>query len=134
MNKDEIKKALECCISNEYGMCKHCPNYNHKHEDCIEDLKRQELALITEQEKKIEDLEYEIFYLERKIAIRDNALNDRDKEIERLEGNQDDIVNYARIDVLNELKKRITKDRVANDNVVINANYEIDKMIKEIKK
>lgn len=98
-----------------------------------QDIKNSEANLKFLQ-TEIEDLKDEIFYLERKIAIRDNALDDREKEIERLEGNQDDIVNYARIDVLNELKKRITKDRVANDTVVINANYEIDKMIKEIKK
>ena len=39
----------------------------------------------------------------------------------------------AQIDVLNELRERITKDRVANDTVVINANYEIDELIKEIR-
>ena len=41
-------------------------------------------------------------------------------------------VKQAQIDVLNELRERITKDRVANDTVVINANYEIKKLIKEI--
>lgn len=39
----------------------------------------------------------------------------------------------AQIDVLNELRERITKDRVANDTVVINANYEIGELIKEIR-
>lgn len=38
----------------------------------------------------------------------------------------------GQIDVLNELRERITKDRVANDTVVINANYEIKELIKEI--
>lgn len=42
-------------------------------------------------------------------------------------------VKQAKIDVLNELRERITKDRVANDTVVINANYEIKELIKEIK-
>ena len=46
----------------------------------------------------------EIIYLERKIAIRDNALKDRDKAIEMLEGKQDTIVKQAQIDVLNKLK------------------------------
>lgn len=41
-------------------------------------------------------------------------------------------VKQAQIDVLNELRERITKDRVANDTVVINANYEIDELIKEV--
>ena len=30
-----------------------------------------------------------------------------------------------------KLRKRLTEDRVSNDNVVINANYEIDEMLKE---
>lgn len=42
-------------------------------------------------------------------------------------------VKQAQIDVLNELRERITKDRVANDTVVINASYEIDELIKEIR-
>ena len=42
-------------------------------------------------------------------------------------------VKQAQIDVLNELRERITKDRVANDTVVINASYKIDELIKEIR-
>ena len=88
---------------------------------------------ISEYKAEIERLKDEIIYLERKIAIRDNALKDRDKAIEMLEGKQDTIVKQAKIDVLNELRERITKDRVANDTVVINASYEIDELIKEIR-
>ena len=54
---------------------------------------------------EIENLKDEIIYLERKIAIRDNALKDSDKAIEMLEGKQDTIVKQAQIDVLNKLKK-----------------------------
>lgn len=42
------------------------------------------------------------------------------------------LVKQAKIDVLKELKERITKDRVANDTVVINANCEINELIKEV--
>lgn len=38
----------------------------------------------------------------------------------------------AKIDVLNEVRERLTEGRVANDNVVINANYEIGKLIKDV--
>ena len=41
-------------------------------------------------------------------------------------------VKQAKIDVLTELRERITKDRVANDTVVINVNYEIKELIKEV--
>ena len=59
---------------------------------------------VSEYEAEIEQLKDEIIYLERKIAIRDNALKDRDKAIEMLEGKQDTIVKQAQIDVLNKLK------------------------------
>lgn len=61
---------------------------------------------INRHKTEIEDLKDEIIYLERKIAIRDNALKDRDKAIEMLEGKQDTIVKQAKIDVLTELKKK----------------------------
>ena len=60
---------------------------------------------VSEYKAEIEDLKDEIIYLERKIAIRDNALKDRDKAIEMLEGKQDTIVKQAKIDMLNEAKK-----------------------------
>ena len=41
-------------------------------------------------------------------------------------------IKQAQIDVLNELRERITKDRVANDTVVINVNYEIKELIQEV--
>ena len=59
---------------------------------------------VSEYKADIERLKDEIIYLERKIAIRDNALKDRDKAIEMLEGKQDTIVKQAQIDVLNKLK------------------------------
>lgn len=60
---------------------------------------------VSEYKAEIEDLKDEIIYLERKIAIRDNALKDSDKAIEMLEGKQDTIVKQAKIDILNKLKK-----------------------------
>lgn len=62
---------------------------------------------VSEYKAEIEDLKDEIIYLERKIAIRDNALKDSDKAIEMLEGKQDTIVKQAQIDVLNKAKERI---------------------------
>lgn len=41
-------------------------------------------------------------------------------------------IRRAKINILRELRERITKDRVANDTVVINANYEIGELIKEV--
>lgn len=60
---------------------------------------------VSEYKAEIERLKDEIIYLERKVAIRDNALKDRDRAIEMLDGKQDTIVNQAKIDVLNKTKK-----------------------------
>lgn len=70
------------------------------------DESRKVQSHINRHKAEIEDLKDEIIYLERKIAIRDNALKDRDKTIEMLEGKQDNIVKQAQIDVLTELEKK----------------------------
>lgn len=67
---------------------------------------------VSEYKDEIERLKDEIIYLERKIAIRDNALKDSDKAIEMLEGKQDTIVKQAKIDVLNKVKEKL--DNVPN--------------------
>lgn len=52
MNKDEIKRGLECCAAVGFktacNVCPYCYRCN--------DLQRDALNLITEQEKKIEQL------------------------------------------------------------------------------
>ena len=89
---------------------------------------------ISEYKAEIEDLKDEIIYLERKIAIRDNALKDRDKAIEMLEGKQDTIVKQAKIDVLNELKKRARTSYVLDDFILGSVVFskDIDELIKEV--
>ena len=83
---------------------------------------------VSEYKAEIEDLKDEIICLERKIAIRDNALKDRDKAIEMLEGKQDTIVKQAKIDVLNELKEKCKFD---GHTVAVYKN-DIEEMIKEV--
>lgn len=78
---------------------------------------------------EIEDLKDEIIYLERKIAIRDNALDDRDKAIEMLEGKQDAIVKRAKIDVLNKAKERAVGLAAIETYHICNL---IDKIINEV--
>ena len=130
MNKDEIKKALECCSKNDVSACKGCP-YNAKSFSLCADeqMCKDALALITEQDKEIERLKDEIIYLERKIAIRDNALKDRDKAIEMLEGKQDTIVKQAKIDALNKVKERAVGLPAIETYHICNL---IDKIIKEV--
>lgn len=80
------------------------------------------------QQREIEQLKDEIIYLERKIAIRDNALKDRDKAIEMLEGKQDTIVKQAKIDVLTELKEKCKFD---GHTVAVYKN-DIDELMAEV--
>ena len=83
----------------------------------------------TEYKAEIERLKDEIIYLERKIAIRDNALKDRDKAIEMLEGKQDTIAKQAKIDVLNKVKERAVGLATIETYHICNL---IDELIKEI--
>lgn len=122
MTKDEIKKALECC--EKYAYCKDCPCYTY----CEHDLHKGALALITEQEKEIEQLKDGYARVQEQLRVQEQfakyqIVSDKEIKARRKQG---------QIDVLNELRERITKDRVANDTVVINANYEIKELIKEI--
>nr|DAL05320.1 MAG TPA: hypothetical protein [Caudoviricetes sp.] len=150
MTKDEIKKALECC--EKYAYCKDCPCYTY----CEHELHKGALALITEQEKEIDFQVQDRARLQREIDELEQAHEQRVEEIKRLKAEnttlyevrnnlleendkllKDNVAlilgkKQAQIDVLNELRKRITKDRVANDTVVINANYEIKELIKEV--
>ena len=93
-----------------YTLLKHQPVIDVPYEkinDIAVALVKEGYGNVTEYKAEIERLKDEIIYLERKIAIRDNALKDRDKAIEMLESKQDTIVKQAKIDVLNELKERI---------------------------
>ena len=57
MNKDEIKKALECCSNPNTGSCKDCPyNYNDEFHCAYGEMCKAALNLINEQEKEIERL------------------------------------------------------------------------------
>ena len=51
--------------------------------------------------------------------------------IDGVEGLKDMWERSAVMEFAEKLRKRLTEDRVSNDNVVINANYEIDELLKE---
>lgn len=100
----------KCAVSKNGREPDICANVDTQHclyKEYAERLIESGYGKVSEYEAEIEQLKDEIIYLERKIAIRDNALKDRDKAIEMLEGKQDTIVKQAKIDVLNELKERI---------------------------
>lgn len=86
MNKDEIKKALLYCQDYDCDSCIDCPYYARS-EECTDDILKDALNLITEQEKDYSKLQ-EMFA---------NYQLASDKEIRAQ-------VKQAQIDVLNKVK------------------------------
>lgn len=123
-----------CAVSKNGREPDICANVDTQHclyKEYAERLIESGYGKVSEYEAEIEDLKDEIIYLERKIAIRDNALKDRDKAIEMLEGKQDTIVKQAKIDILNKVKERCSVTFVGNR--IISA-VDIDKIIEEVEK
>lgn len=97
----------KCAVSKNGREPDICANVDTEHclyKEYAERLIESGYGDVSEYKAEIERLKDEIIYLERKIAIRDNALKDSDKAIEMLEGKQDTIVKQAKIDVLNKIK------------------------------
>lgn len=92
---------------------------------------------MTEQEqiKMLNKLKAEIKHLntivERLDELLGKGINDYIMGIDGVEGIKDMWERSAVRDFAEKLRKRLTEDRVSNDNVVINANYEIDELLKE---
>ena len=97
---NDICQATPC--ENEY--CIYHGDYRCYDNIIVDKLIKAGYGDISEYKAEIEQLKDEIIYLERRIAIRDNALKDSDKAIEMLEGKQDTIVKQAKIDMLNKVK------------------------------
>ena len=121
----------KCAVSKNGREPDICANVDTEHclyKEYAERLIESGYGKVSEYEAEIEQLKDEIIYLERKIAIRDNALKNSDKAIEMLEGKQDTIVKQAKIDVLNELKEKCKFD---GHTVAVYKN-DIDELIKEV--
>ena len=126
----------KCAVSKNGREPDICANVDTEHclyKEYAERLIESGYGDVSEYKAEIEDLKDEIIYLERKIAIRDNALKDRDKAIEMLEGKQDTIVKQAKIDVLNELREKYATSGSLNSNwATIIFVDDIDELIEEV--
>ena len=125
MTKEDIKKALEICTDIDRP-CGSCPYDNVT--NCCDTLKHDMYKLCIEQEREIERLRTTLGQCNTELNSALESLKSQCREIGKLKAE----VKQAKIDVLTELRERITKDRVANDTVVINVNYEIKELIKEV--
>lgn len=133
----------KCAVSKNGREPDICANVDTQHclyKEYAERLIESGYGDISEYKAEIERLKDEIIYLERKIAIRDNALKDSDKAIEMLEGKQDAIVKQAKIDMLNKAKEKFNAiSRELGDDcdlcgvsAVCSCRCEINELIKEI--
>lgn len=102
MNKDDIKKALESCVTYKNVDCNNCPCCPYDGQILCQDvLCKDALNLITEQEKKIERLKDENARLKEKLKQVLLSI-DTVKEMNAMV-NIHEQVKQAKIDVLNEL-------------------------------
>lgn len=118
MNKDDIKKALAYCASDNIDDCKNCPYAGNGPFACSISMYKDACALITEQEKEINELKDDYAKLQELFAQYQMA---SDKEIRAQ-------IKQAKIDVLNELKEKCK----FNGHTVAVYKNDIDELIKEL--
>lgn len=135
MNKDDIKKALECCAN-------YCPTDECPYGDlygCDRAMMKDALALITEQENEIERLKSENEKLKTKCDDLKKLSDWQREEIKVLKAEVNkgcdncETIKQGQVDVLKELKTR-------HDYAIKNMGYpwdisqQIDELIEEIEK
>lgn len=108
MTQDEIKEALETCI---LGYCTGCP-YDGCDGDCRDELHKDVLTLIIEQEKSIQMAQDQILFVaqqnqeyreqqvkQAKIDMLNRVMTYINNKIEAEYGDMSDSVNYLTIDI-----------------------------------
>ena len=138
MNKDDIKKGLECCSNPSINSCKDCPyNNNGEFSCCDGEMCKDALNLITEQEKKIERLKDENkencwkCIEAKRVTEEDYAKLQEEFANYQIASDKEMIaqVKQAKIDVLNRLKSlSIYDDNYLDGYVFID---DIDKLLEE---
>lgn len=122
MTKDEIKRALKMCADTCFRVC--CP-YGDALGDCCGKLKRDALNLITDQEKEIERLKAENERVLGKLAdVLMCVKSTNEIDVSKL-------VKQAKIDVMNELKRR-HEYAIKNMGYPWDISQQIDELIKEV--
>lgn len=138
MNKDDIKKGLECCSNPSINSCKDCPyNNNGEFSCCDGEMCKDALNLMTEQEKKIERLKDENkencwkCIEAKRVTEEDYAKLQEEFANYQIASDKEMIaqVKQAKIDVLNRLKSlSIYDDNYLDGYVFID---DIDKLLEE---
>lgn len=151
---DEFEKCRKCpawsgtdCVRNPYTKSCLDDKVNLKNE--IKRLEKNPMAIkqniMKEDDYELTEREQATLFLDRMgsdVEILHDIVENLDellgkgideyiKGIDGVEGLKDMWERSAVRDFAEKLRKRLTEDRVSNDNVVINANYEIDELLKE---
>ena len=151
MTDNEIMKALECCISEHLG-CGNCPlefdgncgvvlrngciNLINQYEAEIESLEVEKLHIaefLVESERKVKDLEVELKAMRGAANSYKVELEHAQAEIERLQHSPiiAKLCPMWKAEAIREFAKRLCKDRVSNDPVVIAVKSELKEMVGE---
>lgn len=100
MNKEDIKKALECCSNPNAGSCKDCPyNDNDEFHCTYGEMCKDALNLINEQENEIERLKAEFKQLETNAEILARGVREFNHENYELTKK----VKQAQVDTINTI-------------------------------
>lgn len=137
MNIDDIKKGLECCSNPRLSSCNNCPYNNNGEFSCRDgEMCKDALNLITEQEKKIEQLTEERNRYAETLAkyqiASDKEIAAQVKQLKTECTLLDDELRNARqetINVLNELKEKTYVNEYCREVVEVE---KIDELIKEL--
>lgn len=130
MTKEDIIKALTCCSNPSISYCKDCPYANYGEFDCCNGkMCKDALDLIIEQEREIERLKDKCEELRNE---KWNAQDDLDSYCDEMPNK----IKRAKIDMLNELKKKTHNYYPSIDSYCISQHVvlvrDIDELIKEV--
>lgn len=102
---------------------------NIMEEDDYELTEREQATLFLDRMESDVEILHDI--VENLDELLGKGIDEYIKGIDGVEGLKDMWERSAVREFAEKLRKRLTADRVSNDNVVINANYEIDELLKE---
>lgn len=76
MDREKVKYDIERCICHVPDACRDCSHYKHgEYLDCMEELLKDALELLKEQDKTIERLEYDLAVAENNLHYYINGNN-----------------------------------------------------------
>ena len=136
----EEMAVLGCVRNPQAHTAEECANCDFKQGQCNAYRHAEKLynAGYRKIKEKDETLEKQIKHLntivERLDELLGKGINEYIMGIDGVEGLKDMWERSAVREFAEKLRKRLTENRLSNDNVVINANYEIDELLKEYEK